>query len=310
MDLLPFAKNIADRVEAQSARAKVPVAVCVMDIHGNIILKHRMSGAPVFSIEISERKAYTSALVGLRTADLSPLVQPGQDLFPLMGLSGGRFCSMGGGAPLTSEGQLVAGVGVSGGTVEQDVAILEAALREPAATRKSDMKLEVVVIPVADADRAKRFYGDLGWRLDIDYSAGDNYRVIQFTPPGSGCSIMFGKNVSTAAPGSVKGLHLIVSDIQATREDLLRRGIAVGELFHDTGGIFHHAEGKSLVSGANPQRKSYASYASFSDPDGNGWVLQEITARLTGHIEDGDTSFTPELTSVVRHAAAGNGAML
>jgi uncharacterized protein GlcG (DUF336 family)/catechol 2,3-dioxygenase-like lactoylglutathione lyase family enzyme len=310
MDLLAFAKTIADRVEAQSARAKVPVAVSVIDIHGNILLQHRMSGAPVFSIEISERKAYTSALVGLRTADLSPLVQPGQDLFPLMGLSGGRFCSMGGGAPLTSEGQLVAGVGVSGGTVEQDVAILEAALREPAATRKIDMKLEVVVIPVADADRAKRFYGDLGWRLDIDYSAGDNYRVIQFTPPGSGCSIMFGKNVSKAAPGSAKGLHLIVSDIQATREDLLRRGIAVSEPFHDAGGIFHHAEGKSLVSGPNPQRKSYASYASFSDPDGNAWVLQEVTARLTGHIDDGDTSFTPELTSVVQHAAAGNGATL
>jgi len=111
-------------------RFKVPVAVCVIDIHGNIILKHRMSGAPAFSIELSERKAYTSALVGLRTADLSPLVQPGQELFPLMGLSGGRFCSMGGGAPLTSEGQLVAGVGVSGGTVEQDVNILESALRE------------------------------------------------------------------------------------------------------------------------------------------------------------------------------------
>ncbi|MFL5237988.1 MAG: heme-binding protein [Rhizomicrobium sp.] len=308
MDLLAFAKTIADRVEAQSARAKVPVAVSVIDIHGNILLQHRMSGAPVFSIEISERKAYTSALVGLRTADLSPLVQPGKDLFPLMGLSGGRYCSMGGGAPLSSEGQLVAGVGVSGGTVEQDVAILDAALRERAATRKNDMRLEVVVIPVADADRAKRFYGDLGWRLDVDYSAGDNYRAIQFTPPGSGCSIMFGRNVSTAAPGAVKGLHLIVSDIQGTREDLLRRGIAVSEPFHDAGGIFHHAEGKSLVPGPNPQRKSYASYASFSDPDGNGWVLQEITARLTGHIEDGDTSFTPELTSVVRHATAGNGA--
>jgi uncharacterized protein GlcG (DUF336 family) len=131
MDLLTLAKNIAERVEAQSARAKVPVAVCVMDIHGNIVLKHRMSGAPAFSIELSERKAYTSALVGLRTAALSPLVQPGQELFPLMGLSGGRFCSMGGGAPLTSEGQLVAGVGVSGGSVEQDVAILESALCEP-----------------------------------------------------------------------------------------------------------------------------------------------------------------------------------
>lgn len=130
MDLLAFAKRIADRVEMQSARAKTPVAVCVMDVHGNVVLKHRMTGAPTFSIEISERKAYTSALVGVRTADLSPLVQPGKDLFPLMGLSGGRFCSMGGGAPLTSEGQLVAGVGVSGGTVEQDVSILKSALRE------------------------------------------------------------------------------------------------------------------------------------------------------------------------------------
>jgi len=130
MDLLAFAKNIADRVEAQSTRAQVPVAVCVIDIHGNIVLKHRMNGAPAFSTELSERKAYTSALVGLRTADQFPLVQPGQELFPLMGLSGGRFCSMGGGAPLTSEGQLVAGVGVSGGTVEQDVNILESALRE------------------------------------------------------------------------------------------------------------------------------------------------------------------------------------
>ena len=130
MDLLAFAKNIADRVEAQSARTNVPIAVCVIDIHGNIVLKHRMSGAPAFSIDLSERKAYTSALVGLRTADLFPLVQPGQALFPLMGLSGGRYCSMGGGAPLTSDGQLVAGVGVSGGTVEQDVDILESALRE------------------------------------------------------------------------------------------------------------------------------------------------------------------------------------
>src|SRR4051794_8983089 len=178
-----------------------------------------MSGAPVFSIEISERKAYTSAPVGLRTADLSPLVQPGQDLFPLMGLSGGRYCSMGGGAPLTRRGQLVAGVGVSGGTVEQDVAILEAALREAPVIPKTEMKLEVVVIPVADADRAKRFYGDLGWRLDIDYSAGDNYRVIQFTPLGFGCSIMFGNNMSRAAPGSAKGLHLTVFDVQATCED-------------------------------------------------------------------------------------------
>jgi uncharacterized protein GlcG (DUF336 family) len=130
MDLLAFAKNIADRVEAQSAQSRVPVAVCVIDIHGNIVLKHRMNGAPMFSLDISERKAYTSALVGVRTADISPLVQPGQPLFPLMGLSDGRYCSMGGGAPLKIGDQLVAGVGVSGGTVDQDVAILEGALRE------------------------------------------------------------------------------------------------------------------------------------------------------------------------------------
>jgi catechol 2,3-dioxygenase-like lactoylglutathione lyase family enzyme len=175
---------------------------------------------------------------------------------------------------------------------------------EPLRAGMIDMKLEVVVIPVSDVDRAKRFYGDLGWRLDIDYTAGDDFRVIQFTPPGSGCSVIFGKNVTTAAPGSVKGVHLIVSDIQAARDELLRRGIKISEPFHDAGGIFHHAGGKGLVSGPNPQRKSYASYASFSDPDGNGWVFQEVTARLTGHIEAADTSFTPELTNVVRRAEA------
>jgi catechol 2,3-dioxygenase-like lactoylglutathione lyase family enzyme len=168
-----------------------------------------------------------------------------------------------------------------------------------------DMKLEVVVIPVSDVDRAKRFYRDLGWRLDIDYTAGDDFRVIQFTPPGSGCSVIFGKNVTAAAPGSVKGLHLIVSDIQAAREELLRRGVAISEPCHDAGGIFHHAGAESLLRGPNPQRKSYASYASFSDPDGNGWLFQEVTARLTGHIEAGDTSFTNELSNVVRRAEAG-----
>ena len=127
MDLLAFAKNIAERVETEASRTKVPVAVCVIDIHGNTVLQHRMSGAPTFSIELSERKAYTSALVRLRTADLLPLVQPGQPLFPLM--SQGRYCAMGGGAPLTSGGKVIAGVGVSGGTVDEDVAILEAAIR-------------------------------------------------------------------------------------------------------------------------------------------------------------------------------------
>jgi uncharacterized protein GlcG (DUF336 family) len=128
MDLLAVAKKVADRVEAQALHSEVPVAVCLIDIHGNIVLKHRMSGAPVFSIDLSEQKAYTSALVGMRTADLLPLVQPGQPLFPLMAQN--KYCAMGGGAPLTSEGRVIAGVGISGGTVEQDVAILEAGLRE------------------------------------------------------------------------------------------------------------------------------------------------------------------------------------
>lgn len=168
-----------------------------------------------------------------------------------------------------------------------------------------DIKLEVVVIPVSDVDRAKRFYDGLGWRLDGDFAAGEDYRVIQFTPPGSGCSVIFGKNVTTAAPGSAKGLHLIVSDIQAAHDELLRRGVEISEPFHDAGGIFHHAGAEGLISGRNPRRKSYASYASFSDPDGNGWVFQEVTVRLTGHIEAGDTSFTPELTNAVRRAEAG-----
>jgi catechol 2,3-dioxygenase-like lactoylglutathione lyase family enzyme len=182
-------------------------------------------------------------------------------------------------------------------------------LREPAVeTLRADtvdMKLEVIVIPVSDVDRAKRFYGALGWRLDLDYTSGDDYRVIQFTPPGSGCSVIFGKNVTAAAPGSVQGMHLIVSDIEIARDALLRRGIEISEPFHDAGGVFHHAGAKGLVSGPNPQRKSYASYASFSDPDGNGWLLQEVTVRLTGHIEAGDTSFTDELANWVRRAEAG-----
>jgi uncharacterized protein GlcG (DUF336 family) len=127
MDLLAFAKTVAERAETEASRSKVPVAVCVIDIHGNTILQHRMNGAPTFSIELSERKAYTSALVRMPTADILPLVQPGYPLFPLM--SQGRYCAMGGGAPLTSGGEVVAGVGISGGTVEEDIAVLEAAIQ-------------------------------------------------------------------------------------------------------------------------------------------------------------------------------------
>jgi uncharacterized protein GlcG (DUF336 family) len=129
MELLMLAKNVADRVEAEASAAEVPVAVTVIDRHGNVVLQHRMTGAPVFSIEISERKAYTSALVGIRTADILPMVQPGQPLYSLTSLSGGRYCAIGGGVPLTDEGEVIAGVGVSGGTAEEDVAIVEAALK-------------------------------------------------------------------------------------------------------------------------------------------------------------------------------------
>jgi len=129
MDLLAFAKTVADRVETEAIEVKVPVAVCVIDIHGNVVLTHRMGGAPAFSLELAERKAYTSALVRMRTADLLPLVQPGQPLYPLITVSGGRYSAMGGGVPLLNEGEVVAGVGVSGGTTEQDVAIIEAALK-------------------------------------------------------------------------------------------------------------------------------------------------------------------------------------
>jgi len=128
MDLLTIAKNVAEHAEAESIKRKVPIAVCVIDIHGNVVLQHRMTGAPAFSLELSERKAYTSALVRMRTADLVPLVQPGQPLFPLIMVSGGRYSAMGGGVPLTTEGEVVAGVGVSGGTTEEDIAIVEAAL--------------------------------------------------------------------------------------------------------------------------------------------------------------------------------------
>ncbi len=134
MDLLSLAKYAAERVEARSSRLKVPASVSVIDLHGNIVLEHRMDGAPAFAIELSERNAYTSALIGVRPADLFPLVQPGRELFPLMGLSGARFCSMGGEAPLASAGGRVGGIGVGGGTVEQDVQILEPALREVVAS--------------------------------------------------------------------------------------------------------------------------------------------------------------------------------
>ena len=184
---------------------------------------------------------------------------------------------------------------------------------ETSRPRPADMKLEVVVIPVSDVDRAKRFYGGLGWRLDADFAAGDDYRVIQFTPPGSPCSVIFGKNVTAAAPGSAKGLYLIVSDIAAARDDLRGRGVQISEVFHAADGVYAGTDepflfGRHRVGGPDPGHRTYRSFASFSDPDGNGWLLQEITARLPGRI-DADTTFTSqaELAAALRRAAAAHG---
>jgi len=145
-----------------------------------------------------------------------------------------------------------------------------------------DMKLEVIVVPVADVDRAKRFYTELRWREDADFAAGDDFRVVQMTPPGSPCSVIFGTGLTTATPGSLQGLHLVVQDIEAARAELVGRGVEASEVFHDAGGVFHHAGTEARVPGPDPDRRSYGSFVSFSDPDGNGWLLQEITTRLPG----------------------------
>jgi len=183
-----------------------------------------------------------------------------------------------------------------------------------AGVARVDMKFEIVVIPVSDVDRAKEFYGRLGWRLDADYDNGKDFRVIQFTPPGSGCSIIFGKNVTPAAPGSAQGLYLIVSDIQAARKALLDRGIEVSEVFHDAAGVYAGTDepylfGRARVSGPDAEHRSYRSFASFHDPDGNGWLFQEITARLPGRIDPATTTFASanDLASAFRRAAAAHG---
>jgi catechol 2,3-dioxygenase-like lactoylglutathione lyase family enzyme len=144
------------------------------------------------------------------------------------------------------------------------------------------MKLEVVVVPVSDVDRAKGFYASLGWRLDADFPGEGGFRVVQLTPPGSACSIIFGSEVTSAAPGSAEGLQLTVTDIEAARAELVERGVEVSEVFHDAGGVFHHAGGKARTPGQAPDHKSYGSFVSFSDPDGNGWFVQEVTTRLPG----------------------------
>ena len=177
-----------------------------------------------------------------------------------------------------------------------------------------DMKLEVVVIPVSDVDRAKAFYVKLGWRLDAEFAAGDDLRVMQFTPPGSGCSIIFGKNVTAASPGSAQGMYLIVSDIEAARKDLLDRGVEVSEVFHGAAGEYAGSDqpfifGRHRVGGPDSDHGSYRSFASFSDPDGNGWLFQEVTTRLPGRIDSSIMSFATvnDLASAFRRAEAAHG---
>ena len=179
--------------------------------------------------------------------------------------------------------------------------------------RRNDMKFEIAVIPVSDVDRAKDFYGRLGWRLDAEFASGDDLRVMQFTPPGSACSIIFGRNVTAAAPGSAQGLYPIVSDIAAARDELRGRGVDVSEVFHSDGVYAGTHEpylfGRRRTSGSHPERGSYRSFASFRDPDGNGWLLQEVTTRLAGRIDSGVTSFASknDLADAFRRAEAAHG---
>jgi catechol 2,3-dioxygenase-like lactoylglutathione lyase family enzyme len=179
--------------------------------------------------------------------------------------------------------------------------VLEREIAPAAGT--ADMKLEVVVIAVSDVDLAKRFYSNLGWRLDADFVVGDTFRVVQFTPPGSPCSIHFGRGVTSAVPGSARSLYLVVSNIEAARAELVDRGVDVSEVFHRDG------PGKPAVSGPHPARSSYFSYATFSDPDGNEWLLQEVTTRFPGRVDPTATSFASaaDLASAMRRASTAHG---
>jgi len=180
-----------------------------------------------------------------------------------------------------------------------------------AKAKNADVKLEVVVIPVSDVDRSKKFYGGLGWRLDADFPFDNGLRVVQFTPPGSLCSIQFGTKITPAAPGSAQGLYLIVSDIEAAREELAARGADVSEVFHagTPGAQFQPGGTSGRISGPAPNHASYWSFATFRDPDGNGWLLQEVTTRLPGRIDSGTTSFASasDLASAFRRAEAAHG---
>jgi catechol 2,3-dioxygenase-like lactoylglutathione lyase family enzyme len=180
-----------------------------------------------------------------------------------------------------------------------------------AGAAKVGMKLEAVVIPVSDVERAKKFYANLGWRLDADFAFENGFRVVQFTPPGSGCSVQFGTKITSAAPGSAQGLYLIASDIAAARSAIAACGVHVSEVFHSqTPGAQFQPEGASgRAAGPAPDHATYGSFATFSDPDGNGWLLQEITKRLPGRVDPGAASFSSasDLANSLRRAEAAHG---
>ena len=175
-----------------------------------------------------------------------------------------------------------------------------------------DLKLEVIVLPVSDVDRAKAFYQSLKYRLDADFSTEEGLRVVQLTPPGSPASIIFGTELSDAVPGSVQGLHLVVDDIEIARAEIAATGAAISEIFHDAGGVFHHAAEQQRVPGLAPGRASYGSFASFADPDGNGWVLQEIKTRLPNRVDApagalDEAATTALILDLLKNAAAAHG---
>ena len=176
---------------------------------------------------------------------------------------------------------------------------------------KVDMKFEAVVIPVSDVDRAKEFYKRLGWRLDADFRFDNGFRIVQFTPPGSGCSVQFGANITSALPGSARGLYLVVSDIEAARGDLIASAVEVSNVFHAAtpGAQFQPAGAPGRASGPAPEHATYGSFATFRDPDGNAWLLQEVTTRLPGRIDTGETTFASvaDLAATLRRAEAAHG---
>lgn len=178
-------------------------------------------------------------------------------------------------------------------------------------SKRVEQKLEALVIPVLDADRSKRFYAGLGWRLDADFTFDNGFRVIQFTPPGSQCSVQFGTKMTSAEPGSAQGMYLIVSDIVAAHDDLLARGVEVSAVFHagEPGAQFLAGGPGGRISGPEPERASYRSFVVFRDPDGNSWLLQEVTTRLPGRIDSGGVDFSSvsELEAALRRAAAAHG---